>query len=439
MKRQILFCVVNVLIYLLIIAFVSPLLSDLGSYGGVKEHQYRELVFLGCCTGLSLIALVVSCVLARKWYHRIWPGLASFAISILMVWGYELAYTLYNLHSVEIRTALHRKKDWCHWDILLSAVPNHPIAVGDSKFYYLKGKERESRRFSKNGGAYGSDRGGRIGLEDFQDVWDDYAVYPLPAELEINWFSFSELKVYSAKADLPREVMRELFLDTGYCVDGVMKKCDALKVGLAPGGLVTVWAVCGVYNLELMQLRVQESFLPVRKLMSAYSIGEIQTNTDCAAYYLGAAAYEEVLRNLETRAIKDEIKLYERYMKRYATRIVIDFEDPSSNSLQKADVRCVNGEYLQLCNTNRPLPECADLAGIESVDLEWLNRDCNGVESVRSLKIGIGGDELLRIWDGKPDRVVDIRVCIPEGEGAVELFAAGGSERIVFDGELIIH
>ena len=66
---------------------------------------------------------------------------------------------------------------------------------------------------------------------------------PLPDRLEITFFSYTENQFYKGKFDLPYEKILALF-NSGYVLSSEEKRLTYLQlvVGVAPGGVVAVWA-----------------------------------------------------------------------------------------------------------------------------------------------------------------------------------------------------
>ena len=443
MKQQLLFFVVNIVVYVLLIWVVAPFITDQNTYRGDMSILSRDLTWLAWSAGLCVLALVISCIVGHHLFHRIWHGFASLALLLLALWVYDAADSYYYYNKREIRTAWHRKKDWCEWDIALSAARNHPIAVWEGRFTYTKGRETGSRHFRKYRTAFTRGWGERLWLSESEYMEHDYTVYPLPQDLQIKWFSLSEQKLYTAEAELPQERLRELFLDKGYSVDGKMKKCDGFRVGLAPGGRVTVWAECKWYTIELMHFQAEESDVTVADIPDYETEDEIPSKADYTASFLDDPKYSDLLYYLSTHTIDSEIERIDRYMDRYNTRLIVGFEDQQNNTISSVDINCVNGEHLQVYNREPVSTDHAALGRVNYIHVEWVNREDAYFEEKRDLEVRIGNNELSRIageaWGDNPDKPVDIVMNISNDNNNydIEIYATDGTRRIDFDREAV--
>jgi len=145
------------------------------------------------------------------------------------------------------------------WDAQATAPSSYPMVILSPNIFY-------------------SNNGEFINLipnrSNMQDGWDGSArswsndPKPVPDHLSILWLSETEMKIYRGEFKLPQEKLYRLFKD-GYMIygqrpDGKDGKEDlhretysSITVGLAPQGMVVVWAV-GQNVVEIGRYQAEE-------------------------------------------------------------------------------------------------------------------------------------------------------------------------------------
>ena len=92
---------------------------------------------------------------------------------------------------------------------------------------------------------------------------------PVPQRLTLEWFSFTEDKFYQGSFALPEKTI-SAFFETGIPEDRQTRKPKAFEriiVGMAPGGLVSVWLSAGGEVIEVASFEATSANLPWLKVL----------------------------------------------------------------------------------------------------------------------------------------------------------------------------
>ena len=160
---------------------------------------------------------------------------------------------------------------------------------------------------------------------------------PLPEAIEIVWLSFTENKFYFVSEWLPKEKLKFLFDEVWINYQGHECQYDALVVGMAPYGMIQIWAVGDGRSTEVCCLHGPE--VPVE--MSEFVPQAIISKDEYVQRALKSES--KVYENLKKNGLPDSL-LFENYRKRFNYHIVpeIEMEDVD---LTKIAVHYFNGEY----------------------------------------------------------------------------------------------
>ena len=160
---------------------------------------------------------------------------------------------------------------------------------------------------------------------------------PLPEAIEIVWLSFTENKFYYVSDWLPKKRLQSLFDMVWLNVRKIEKRYNGLVVGMAPYGMIQIWAVGDGRRTEVCCLHGPE--VPVK--MSEFRPRAIISQDE----YVKSTIEDEpdIYENLKKNGLPDS-SLFENYRKRFNYHIVpkIEMEDVE---LTKTAVHYFNGEY----------------------------------------------------------------------------------------------
>lgn len=160
---------------------------------------------------------------------------------------------------------------------------------------------------------------------------------PLPEAIEIVWLSFTENKFYFVSDWLPQKRLQSLFDMVWMNVRKIEQRYDKLVVGMAPYGMIQIWAAGDGRRTEVCCLHGPE--VPVK--MSEFRPRAIISQNE----YVKSTIEDEpdVYENLKKNGLPDSL-LFKNYRKRFNYHIVpkIEMEDVD---LTEIAVHYFNGEY----------------------------------------------------------------------------------------------
>ena len=160
---------------------------------------------------------------------------------------------------------------------------------------------------------------------------------PLPEAIEIIWLSFTENKFYFVSDWLPKNRLQSLFDMVWLNEQKIEQRYDGLVVGMAPYGMIQIWAVGDGRVTEVCCLHGPE--VPVK--MSEFAPKAIINQDE----YVQRALKSEpkVYENLKKNGLPDSL-LFENYRKRFNYHIVpkIKMEEVE---LTNITISYFNGEY----------------------------------------------------------------------------------------------
>lgn len=160
---------------------------------------------------------------------------------------------------------------------------------------------------------------------------------PLPEAIEIVWLSFTENKFYFVSEWLPKNRLQSLFDTVWMNVRKIEQRYDGLVVGMAPYGMIQIWAVGDGRVTEVCCLHGTEVSVPMSEFVPKAIISQDE--------YVQRALKSEpkVYENLKKNGLPDSL-LFENYRKRFNYHIVPEIEMEDVDLTQIA-VHYFNGEY----------------------------------------------------------------------------------------------
>ena len=340
-----------------------------------------------------------------------------------------LLFTMGIIASLLTLISCKMNKNRYEWDICISGSKNHPSEVYRGSFVLDDGFNKEFRSLGGGGRmyeGYWSSPGNTMTSADR---------YPLPIELSVIWFSFTEAKFYGGNFELPYGKIVDLFQENSQ-----IRKSDgiglSLRVGFAPGGLVTVWASCGPYLANVAHFQGKEMEVTLEEFRPTYNAKTIEefvkkrmTNAPYAVEYL------------KTHTIDSEIALFKRYMERFNTGFKVSFASPQVNKISNFNVQFANGERLPFFPEDSFFSERREYASMKYFEVNWHHTDSYGKRSELQANVCIKREEFLRIyqeaWGGDHTKAVDVMVNISADNKGIEIYLTDGVNRYDFDKEFI--
>jgi hypothetical protein len=235
------------------------------------------------------------------------------------------------------------------WDAGSSAPYNIPMRYVAANFYLHGGDAQYVPTSASTANGWGTPDGSH----------PSDSKKPLPEKLDILFFSYLENQFYRGTFELPYEKILKLF-QTSYYSPKARKDvtADEIVVGVAPGGVVAVWARGYDRQVEVFYGKAKKVDLPWSTLTDATHISREEYIDDTIKYYLNTP---EALANFKKNG--PPLGLWDRYRTRYTWQPVF-----INMPLQDTYIRVIsyfNGEsqYLNYpldkadATASRPVPK----------------------------------------------------------------------------------
>lgn len=319
------------------------------------------------------------------------------------------------------------------WNIYVSGSKNHPIEVHRGSFVYKSGSEKRFRSLGAGGmyESYWSSDGSTM---------NSTKLYPLPSELSVVWFSYSEGKFYGGNFEFPYDKIVKMFkneeLKTVRMNKLYIDKYACFNVGFAPGGLVVVWASNVGYLKEVAHFQAREVEVTLEEFNPTYNATTIEEYT---TKRMVNAPY--AVEYLKEHTLDSERALFRRYMERFNTGFKVYFEDNSHNKIVSFNVQFANGERLPFFPEDKIFSERGAYASMKYFEVDWYYTDPYGKRSTLQANVCIKKEEFLRIyeaaWGDNPNKAVDVVVNISKDNKGIEIYLTDGVNRYDFDKEFI--
>ena len=317
------------------------------------------------------------------------------------------------------------------WDICISGTRMHPIEVYRGSFVI----DRNGEKYFRSLGADQAFYTGPWGI--FGSTMNSTEEWPLPTELSVIWFSYTEMKFYGGNFTLPYSEIKELF-DNGVLKrsvkDGVqIRKYDNFLIGLAPGGMVVVWACGAFYLKEITRFQAEEVKLTLKEFRPTRANetleGFTQSRMTNAPYAVEYCAEHGV-----------EKELFERYMERFKTGFIINLEDKTYNKLNCFDVQFANGERLPFFPEDKEFSERGDYGSVKYIGMEWIHTSYGEKKEMQAY-VCIKKEEFLRIyneaWGTDHNKPIDVVVNIGKLNNSIEIYLTDGVNRYDYNMEYV--
>ncbi|RGN38150.1 DUF2931 family protein [Bacteroides oleiciplenus] len=191
-------------------------------------------------------------------------------------------------------------------------------------------------------------------------VGEDYK--PLPEAIEIVWLSFTENKFYFVSEWLPKEKLKSLFDEVWINYQGNECRYDALVVGMAPYGMIQIWAAGDARRTEVCCLHGAKVSVPMSEFRPNAVISQDE-------YVKKIQKYPRIMENLKNNGLPDSL-LYENYRKRFDYHIVPQIEMENAD-LKSIVITYFNGEYDNILWERLEENSCSMQARPRKIDVGW--------------------------------------------------------------------
>jgi hypothetical protein len=233
---------------------------------------------------------------------------------------------------------------------------------------------------------------------------------PLPVELKIAWFSYTEDKFYSGSFSLPYSKISELF-ENGMESPRHGKKItfDEIIVGLAPEGEISVWLDAEGVVLEVANFKAKEANIDWKKVLDNDNL----SRKEYISHVLNTYLKKEQLADLMKNGIPE--KLFQKYGKQYAWNFGVTGVSPIDMWMKTFNGECefFNFEKAENGRSDRSVPK--------KIILSWHDKWGGKFET----NIEFDEWEIFKAYDKffsyKTDNKIKLRVEIDEMTHAIRI------------------
>ncbi|OED38524.1 hypothetical protein AB832_04520 [Flavobacteriaceae bacterium (ex Bugula neritina AB1)] len=186
---------------------------------------------------------------------------------------------------------------------------------------------------------------------------------PVPHKFDIKWVSYLEEKFYGGTFQLPKEKMEALF-EKGYLDENNEKdNYSSIVLGLAPGGVITVWMLAAGSTVEIDRFQASEvevtekEFIPYANLSVAQYVKETKDDI----------INDDIKGAIDVSNIP--FGIWDTYRKKYPWTPSINFKSEGKTDLYAMGFEFFNGEEFYThpvnddatANMDRPIPKAGYL------------------------------------------------------------------------------
>ncbi len=204
----------------------------------------------------------------------------------------------------------------------------------------------------------------------------------MPRFLNVTWLSFAEDCMYTIETPIDHQKLYDLFkkgFDTKE-VSGSGKirheTYDGICTGLAPGGIVVVWAVGTGRQTEIGRYQGKKIVIPPSEIAKLDSHEHLLFD---AKYRKGIMTSEDVIPKAVQEANKNKpipFGLWDTYRLKYQWKPVFELQNGSVlNPKTTYNIKYVNGEAAEIFNENFPIKEFEPNPIPKYLDFSWKAED----------------------------------------------------------------
>ncbi|MFD2561096.1 DUF2931 family protein [Aquimarina rubra] len=259
--------------------------------------------------------------------------------------------------SIMTTTQKDKKYEWLPTEC---APEIYPVRIKEGYFIMEDGSSIEI----PSGGRTVHNGWGQIGSTYI--VGDD--LKPIPRKLKITWISYAENKFYSGDFDLPSEEIQRFFEKGFLDRRNKQENYSRIVVGMAPGGIVSIWLLGAGSTVEIGQYLAKEINMEINDLSP-------NTTLDRETYVANRinSLKEDKLKKLKEVGIRTDI--WKTYRKRYSWKPVYNFN--SQAEATKTLVDFFNGESIHTFSKNPLLTSFQEFAVPKYTRFYWMDKNKN--------------------------------------------------------------
>ncbi|WP_299181559.1 DUF2931 family protein [uncultured Aquimarina sp.] len=231
---------------------------------------------------------------------------------------------------------------------------------------------KEGYFITKDGTSIEIPSGGRTVHNGWGQIGSTYLVgddlKPIPQKLKITWISYAENKFYKGDFDLPSEEIRQFFEKGFLDRRNKQENYSKIVVGMAPGGIVSIWLLGAGSTVEIGQYIAQEIDMEIKDLSP-------NTTLDRATYVSNRvnSLKEDKLKKLNEVGIRTDI--WKTYRERFSWKPVYTFK--SEAEATKTLIDFFNGESIHTFSKNPLLTSFQDFAIPKYTRFYWVDKNKN--------------------------------------------------------------
>ncbi|MDH7446808.1 DUF2931 family protein [Aquimarina sp. 2201CG14-23] len=209
---------------------------------------------------------------------------------------------------------------------------------------------------------------------------------PIPVQLEITWISYLEKKFYKGTFNIPSEKINQLFNDGYVNRFGKKETFGRINIGLAPKGIVVLWAMGGGWSKEIARFQASETEVSIKE----FAPGAIITMEE----FIESVLEEDFSEEVKAKMNPDSISFgkWDDYRQKFQWKPSIEFYQ--KGALKELQISFYNGESIHTIGSNKILSKFQDYAVPDHIRLDWMDENNNEFGS----KIYFEEDEIQTVF-----------------------------------------
>ena len=241
---------------------------------------------------------------------------------------------------------------------------------------------------------------------------------PVPVGLYVYWYSFTEDKFYEGAFELPRDTMLALFRE-GFNQFRAKNHTtyQEITVGIAPGGIVSVWLSGNKNEVEIGYFKGKEAN---RLSWEHFDSFHYRNYRDSA----WTVYRQDMLRDLDAldhlKQYGIQFGLWDTYRKRFNFHPVMVYEDTTCIT-DEIYMEFYNGERESLSLERLAENPFAKRARVKYIQVYW-----SFGQTIRELILEFDEQEMFeayeKIYEGNPDCPIELQICFDKENHYVYLF-----------------
>ncbi|SHJ02821.1 Protein of unknown function [Mesonia phycicola] len=197
---------------------------------------------------------------------------------------------------------------------------------------------------------------------------DDYKA--VPKKMNLIWLAYTENKYYKAEVELPHKKIDSLFqLELKDPKTQNIQHFDYISVGIAPGGMFTVWMVATAYQIEIGTYYGTKTEVDFKEMIPTTNLSEKE--------FINSTLKDEVSDSIlkEIKAGNIPFNRWKNYRNKYNWKMALSHKEEFNPG--QARITMVNGEQdVQYLDKDiKPLLESWALPS--SARIQWQDKNGN--------------------------------------------------------------